>query len=353
VVRDHGSTDPAHRYRALGYRGGPDGRGYWAAHSADGIHWQPYPGNPVLEGGDTCTLSRDPASGEFLAFHKRAHEYRGHVRRLVYLATSPDMQTWSEPYLVMAPDAEDDEATRSRGGICSQFYNMSAFPWGDGWLGLVTHFSYMAALGDTGPGQSPHDGPIEAQLVHSRDGRTWQRCSDRTPIIGRGPHPYDRGCILGVANQPVASGDQMWLYYTAINTTHGGTLPTKEVTVGRASWPRDRWAGLEAGPEPAVVETVPVTLGHGDLTVNASAAAGEIRVEVIDGAGAPVPGCEAHACAPICGDRLSHPVRWATRDCAPTGSPVQLRFLMRRARLFSWSDALAGSPPRRTGRGPA
>jgi len=335
VIRDD-RAEPEQRYKMLGYRRVPEGRGYWVAHSADGLDWHYYTRNPVLEGGDTCTLSHDPATGQFLAFYKLNSEVRGHSRRLVYLSTSSDMQSWSEPELVMAPDEEDDERTRASGGICSHFYNMSAFRYGDQWLGLVTHFALMRVSDETGPNQSGHDGPIEAQLVHSRDGRTWRRCGDRSPLIANGPHEYDAGCILGVANQPVVAGDQMWLYYTAINTTHGGAIPPKQVAVARASWPRDRWVSLDAGSGGAVAETEPVRLGDGAIAVNAEARDGEVRVEVTDAAGAALPGFEAASCVPLRGDHLRHPVRWSGQGKAPADRPVRLRFLWENASLYSW-----------------
>lgn len=68
-----------------------------------------------------------------------------------------------------------------RQGICA----MAAFRYGSQWLGLVTHFQYIGELPEKGPRQSGLDGPIGAQLVHSRDGRQWSRCEDRSPVINR------------------------------------------------------------------------------------------------------------------------------------------------------------------------
>ena len=240
VIRDDGEVDPTKRYKMLGYSSGKTGtkHGYSVAFSADGLQWQMYPKNPVLPGGDTCTLTQDPRTGEYLAFFKRTHTHRGFSRRLVYLATSRDMQQWSAPALVMAPDQLDDNQAQAEGARYSQFYNMSVFPYGGQFLGLVTHFRYSGPPAEKGPGQSPDDGRIDVQLVHSRDGRAWQRCEERRPIISNGPYDYDRGCILGVTNGPVAVGEELWLYYTAITTTHGGYLPKKRITIARAAWRR-------------------------------------------------------------------------------------------------------------------
>jgi len=333
IVWDPHPADPARRYKMLAKGRG----GYCAAHSPDGLHWQHYEQNPVLTGGDTCTLAYDPASGEFLAFHKRSHDYRGATRRrLVYLATSQDMQTWSKPQLVMAPDAIDDRETQAAGGQFSHFYNMSAFRYGAQWLGLVTHFRHMGPPPEKGPSQSGQDGPIDVQLVHSRDGRHWHRCEDRSPVIPNGPHAYDAGCILGVTNHPLVTEDEVWIYYSAITTTHGGYLPKKEISIARAAWRLDGWCSLHAGAAGGFVETVPLSIEGDRLWVNADASAGAVTVEVLSADGTPVPGYEETACPPLRGASIRQAVRWAEHDRLPVGRPIRLRFHLRNADLFSY-----------------
>lgn len=336
VIRDEGEADPDKRYKMLGCATLPGGRGYCAAHSGDGLRWELYDGNPVLAGSDTCTLAQDPITREYLAFHKLTHEHGGHVRRLVYLSLSEDMQEWSEPKLVLAPDEIDDGQTQGRGGICSEFYNMSAFPYAGQWLGLVTHFQHTGTPVQKGPEQSPNDGPIDVQLVHSRDGRRWHRCEDRSPLIANGPHGYDAGCILGVTNSPVMAGDEMCIYYSAITTTHGGCLPQKVVTIARAAWPRDRWVALEAGPDGGNLEMVPEHLQVGCLEVNAAASEGQIRAELADAEGAVLPGYAYNDCEPICGDGLRQPVRWGERDRLPKVESVRVRLRLASASLYSY-----------------
>jgi hypothetical protein len=317
--------------------------GYCAAHSADGLRWTLYPVNPILPGGDTCTLAHDPVTGDYLAFHKRTHKHRGHNRRLVYLATSRDMQQWSEPRLVMAPDATDDAQTRAGGGICSQFYNMSAFRRGTQWIGLVTHFRYAGRPAVVrGPSQSLDDGPIDVQLVHSRDGRTWQRCDDRSPVIPIGPHAYDAGCVLGVANAPVVVGDELWIYYTAVTTTHGGAFPDKRISVALAKWRLDGFVSLDAGPSGGTIETLPLRCPAARLVLNADASRGLIRVEALDDAGVPLDGYSADDCIELRNDAIRHTVRWQQRDTLPRNPSVRLRFHLRDASLFSFQLAPTG-----------
>jgi hypothetical protein len=336
VVFNPRAGAPDHRYNMLGC-GRASGPGYYAAHSADGLRWILYPQNPVLPGGDTCTLALDPATGEYLAFHKQTRKHRGQSRRLVYLATSRDMQQWSEPKLVMAPDEIDDAQVRAEGGRYAQFYNMSVFPYGGQFLGLVTHFRFTGPPAEKGPLQSGDDGPVDVQLVHSRDGRAWSRCEDRSPVIPNGPHAYDAGCILGVVNGPVTVGQELWLYYTAITTTHGGSVPNKKITIALAKWRLDGFVSLGANQAGGVIETVPLRCAEDRLVVNADAAAGELTVAVLDEHGRALPGYTEADCLPLHADAVSHPVRWKDHDRLTTADPLRLRFHLTNARLYSYA----------------
>lgn len=335
VVYREDASDLERRYEMLGF-GTKLGRGYYVAHSSDGIHWELYPKNPVLPNSDTCTLAFDEKTGEFLAFHKRHWKHRGTNRRLVFLATSRDMQNWSEPELVMAPDEIDDAEARAEGGRNGQFYNMSVFPYGGQFLGFVTHFRYSGPPKRKGPLQSGDDGPIDVQLVHSRDGRKWERCEDRSPVIPMGPYKYDAGCILGVSNGVVIVGDEMWAYYTAITTTHGGFVPEKEITIARAAWRLDGFVSLDADGANGVVETVALKPAGNRLTVNVDALAGECRVAVLDAKGEPIPGFGREDCVPIKEDAVRQAVRWKANDAMPSDQPIRLCFYLDRAKLYSY-----------------
>lgn len=325
---------PDERYLLLGFQRTPN-KGYHLAHSPDGLHWTFYPKNPVLPSGDTCTLMFDPDSGDYFAFHKRSGPWLGQKRRLVYLSATRDVQAWPEPNLVMAPDAIDDAQVQKEGGQYGQFYNMSAFPYGGQSLGLVTHFRYAGEPARKGPEQSNSDGPIDVQLVHSRDGRNWARCEDRSPVIANGPYPYDAGCILGVANGVVRVGDELWTYYTAITTTHGGFVPEKRISIALAKWRLDGFISLDAGDEEGVVRTVPLKCTGGRLTINA--VAGQMSVAALDASGKPISGYSHEECLPITGDSVRHEVAWKEHKLLPTDRPVCLEFRLRKTTLYSFN----------------
>ncbi len=360
IIRDEREPDPAKRYKAIGSRGGVSAaerlaletrfgpglafsnRAYCAAHSPDGLDWRLDPGNPVLPGMDTITLAQDPATGEYLAFHKRHNDPRTlPVKRQIYLSVSRDMQNWLAPELVLLPDECDHAAARTlNGGTHAEFYNLSAFPCAGQWLGLVTVFRRTGVPPVKGPEQSQDDGPIDVQLVHSRDGRKWQRCSDRTPAIPLGPSAYDAGGILGLCNAPVVVGDEMWMYYTAMTTTHGGFLPKKQLAIARAVWRRDGLVALHIGPGGGLVETATVRQPAGDgwcLKVNAKVREGALTVELLGGNGEPLAGFGRGDCQAVHGDSVRHAIAWKTHRHLPAATPFRLRFHVGDADLFSYA----------------
>jgi len=337
VIVDAAERDPAQRYKMAGV-GGPN-RKYWAAYSADGLHWKDYPVNPIIDSSDTITVTRDPSTGPYFAFHKWNPEIRGFRRRTIWLSTSPDFQHWSKPTMIVAPDEIDDRwATKLVHR--TEFYDMSGFPYAGQFLGLLAVFRVTSENRNVQPAggekPSPVDGPIEIQLASSRDGLKWQRAEDRSPLIPIGrPGSFDGGCILGVSNPVVLYNDEMWVYYTAVTTGHGGAMPAKRMSIGRASWRLDGFVSLDAGAAGGTVETVPLPVSGRSLAINAEAAHGSLEVEVLDKTGKTLPGYSGTDCIAIKGDDVRQKVRWKGRTELPAEADLRLRIHLRKAKLYS------------------
>ncbi len=355
IIKDNFEKDPEKRYKALGsvkssipeeeisylksrfkeYAWYKRSSAYSAAYSADGLNWKLYP-HPIILGGDTITLSQDPVSGEYLAFHKNKST-PDDKRRKVFLSTSKNMQDWTSPVLVMeADDADHKRAQLLEDGTHSEIYNMSAFPYGGQWLGLITVFRRAGAPKVKGPGQSGNEGPIDVLLVHSRNGRDWSHCSDHAPVIGLGPYDYDSGSILGLCNAPVVVGNEMWMYYTAMTTTHGGYLPDKQMSIARAAWRLDGMVSFSAGKDGGVFETCLLKPEGTSLCVNYNAAKGSLLVEVCDPKGKTLQGFSKDECIMLKGDSTKQKVKWEKYNEIPTGVPVRLRFYLKEGDLFSY-----------------
>jgi hypothetical protein len=187
----------------------------------------------------------------------------------------------------------------------------------------------------------------EVRLVLSRDaGKTWQRALGTRPWLT--PHPEENGYdrLLFGAN-PVRVGDELWFYYPAWDGDHltfnrdGTTYYQDRIRVGRtarASLRLDGYLSLDAGKDGGEVLTRPLTFAGKQLFVNAAASAGELRVELQDEAGKPIPGFTLADAEPISGDGVRLPVRWrGGADLEKlAGQPVRLRFHLKQARLYAF-----------------
>jgi hypothetical protein len=333
VLLDQQDSDPARRYKMLGSFSGR----YYAAVSPDGLKWTKYPDDkPILNSSDNISLAQDAATGDYLAYHRQPSTEHG---RCVSLSRSHDFKSWSTPELVFAADAEDDSWVRNPDER-TEVNNMSVFPHAAGFIGLPTMFR---VLGKDRPkenltsGQSPTDGIIDVQLVTSPDGRIWARTHPRISVIPRGaPGAFDAGTILGVSSTCVHVRDETWVYYTALTTSHGASIPPKRIAIGRAEWRRHGFVSLDSG-EQGRVETKPVQLEGPELVINANAAGGEVRVALLEADGKPIPGFTIEASEPLHADATQWHARWRSNAAAPVDRPVRVELAMKQARLYSVS----------------
>jgi len=100
----------------------------------------------------------------------------------------------------------------------------------------------------------------------------------------------------------------------------------------------DGFASLSAPYQGGEATTKLFTFSGNELTINyASSAAGEIRVEIQDQHGQPIPGFTLSNCLPIFGDEIERTVVWNNNSSLSdlAGSPLRLRFFLKDADLFS------------------
>lgn len=103
VMIDDGDPDPNQRYKANGHVGRPTdptlaelginrpGRGYYRAHSADGLHWIEYPADgPMGTMQDVGNFVQDEHRHVYLGAVKQSIRYDLFDRRSVALTTSKD-----------------------------------------------------------------------------------------------------------------------------------------------------------------------------------------------------------------------------------------------------------------------
>ena len=340
VIVDRFEKDPARRYKLVGsqFHKGADGKtdfsrtGYYAACSADGVHWSA-PRQVVKGWWDTVTLAQDPQTGEILVYHKRQTLWRGFGScRIVYLIRSRDFEHWSEPELVFAPDEADNQGWIDHPDQRMEIYNFSILPHAGGFLAFPTMFHVTRMIPRPKADQASADGYVDVQLAASADGVRWLRTAGRRTIVPLGrPGAFDGGTILGISNSALTTDRESMMYYAAMTTSHGGALPEKQFSIGRATWRRYGWVSLAAKGKGSFT-TVPLTFAASRVTVNyrCFSPKGSVRVTVLDAAGRAVA-----AGAPLTGDGTRAAVAWARGDRPAAGAQVSLRFDLDRAEVYA------------------
>lgn len=338
VLVDEAEPDPAKRYKALLAEPISVG-GFSGYYSADGINWHRYGKDRLLTvGSEIGYVVRDPATRKYFAYIRpyppRHFPKNVGEKRLGAVLTSEDFVNWSKMKIVLVPDKIDDAWVKGPDQR-TEFYAMNGFAYGRSYLGIVPLFRIERIVDKTQRDQSRYDGPMEGQLITSRDGLEWSRMENRSPVIPSGSY-FDKS-IMHVATAPVIVGDEIWHYYTAINATHGALTPPKLLSVALAKWRLDGYVSLDAGAAEGVVETVLLEAGKArGLEVNADASGGSLFVEVLDKSGTPLTGYTASDAVSFGGDSIRHIVRWKAGERLPI-QPFRLRFRFVNANLFSYT----------------
>ncbi len=334
-VLDEGpaSANPAQRFKCGWYHG----NGLRVAASHDGLSWTPLSPEVVLEHNhDINSLFWDPLRKRYLATiscYVTGPSWSG-LRRVTQQSASADLLRWTEPWRVLTPDDRLDPGQ-------TQFYAMDGFlRRGDLLIGMVK------VLRDDLTADSPPDPPDAygvgyTTLAWSRDGEHWVR--DREPFLDRSPQRGSWDHAHAWIDEQVPVDPEVYLYYAGYRRGHKVNR-FEERQIGLVKMKRDRYVAREAGPPGGSFVTPLLVLDAAAMTLNADAAAGEVKVQALAPNGAPVPGFSKADCQAIQGDVLAAPVRWTQPLSALRGKPVRLEFILKNARLFAF-DLAAGQPP--------
>ena len=315
--------------------------GVRVAFSHDGVHWNKHNGWALKCYSDTGQSPLfDPKLGKYVAFGRFNHsEFRRgdalygprtlnqyYVWRNVSRVESDDFINWSDPELVLCADSDDPESM--------QINSMPTDLYEGIYIGLLE--VDCRPLGDGG---SP------MQLATSRDGRVWSRVADRAGFIEsvEDEEAWDYH-MNGLSVRPSTSlftvGDRVRFYYSG---WHEKT--------GMASWRRDGFVSLRAGPEGGELLTRPFIVRGPQLHLNLDASEGDCAVQVCDLQGIPRVGKEIDSpylqghgdwnvsewSPAIHGDHVDAVVHWPESDLADRiGKPATLRVRLKNADLYSF-----------------
>ena len=336
---DPWDEDPSRRHKMIVWPykqvtyGGPG----LIATSPDGVRWTPRPeyawSPPDGNGSDTNNnIFYNPFSKEYCVICRRWH-----VDRRISMVTSKDLTHWTPGRVLIRPDALDPPLL--------QFYGMKATLYEDEYfLGLVQAYHVPSKLLST-EYETPRVqmyGHVEPQLAYSYDGESWTR-GDRSAFIPRGePGRYGGGSIYPRALIK-APDDTLHVYSYATFCNHGGPLkqpkgrPRPKGVLQLHKLRLDGFACLEPVGAWGQVTTRVLVPRKPELTVNYQAPTGEVRVQIADEQGQPIPGFTFEENAPLCGDETHAKVRWKRRSSLRSllGQAIRLQFRLYDARLFA------------------
>ena len=324
------NADPAQRYKALA---GEDKAGLRAYASPDGIQWKKLRDKAVISGFafDSQNVSFWSESEQCYLCYFRSWTGGGYSGfRSVSRTTSKDFIEWTKPEAMTFGDTP-----------LEQLYTQQTSPY------FRAPQIYIAIGGRFMPGKQVLSDE-EAKKLNVDPGY-FKDCSDAYMMTTRGGNVYDRTFMEAFIRPGI--GMKNWVSrsnYPALNVVQTSpeemslyvnqdyAQPTAHLH--RYSLRIDGFTSLSAPYNGGEMITKPFTFSGHELEINYStSAAGEIRFELQDENGVPVPGFTLEDSQAIIGNEISRVVRWD--KAADLGSlitkTVRLRVQMKDADLYS------------------
>ena len=377
AICDEGEENPEWRYKAL-FSGGPRK----SAVSPDGLNWTMLD-VPPIPSSDTSHFTFDEISGQYVATVKQSTKWG----RSVWLSTCEEFGQFSEPELILTTDEIDWENCRQRVreiienpayitpaviddvDYIAELYLMSILPYEGLYIGFPLIFNPFGAVP---PPHMNFSRINQTELAVSHDLRNWERVADRALFLPVQPwdgKSYDTNQVFA-CGRPVVREDEIWVYYNGnrlpenreMYEKHNGNRELFRLNVDPAVFddtsalllaklPRDRFVSMDAEKVGWII-TKPFMWQGEELYVNADARWGEIHAEIMDPEKLPddpqgsvgpdtfgaIHGFVTHRgqTEPMSGDHLRHRLAWKEGAKPPADRPVQVRFIMRQARLYSF-----------------
>lgn len=344
---------PEGRFKAIVRSNGP--HGLLALQSADGLRWSLMQESPVLTNGafDSQNLAFwDPARQEYRAYWRYftegvadGKEWKPAGHRDIRTATSKDFLNWSEGQnLVYENSPPEHLYTNQVAPYHRAPHLLIGFPtryiergWSDSMEALpeLEHRQWRAAASER-----YGTAITEALFMASRDGyqfKRWEEAFLRPGIERPGTWNYGQQYLAWrpVETKSALEGAPNELSFYASESYWTG----KSSEVRRYTLRLDGFTSISAPMAGGEVVTNPIRFEGKELRLNfSSSAAGDVRVEIQDIDGKPLPGFGLGDCPPIFGDSIERTVTWKSGGDVSglAGQPVRLRFALRDADLFAF-----------------
>lgn len=200
------------------------------------------------------------------------------------------------------------------------------------------------------------------RFAFSRDGRTYLPAPDSAlKPSGWGSGKWDTGYLSAIGGICVIKDERLWFYYSAIRgdaELRGERIFKKPMylqgmhfngSIGAATLRRDGFCGMVADGDGELV-TKPLSFTGSHLFVNAECLFGNVRAEILDGAGKVVPGFSRADCRWLkYVDRTkvemvwkgASPDTWVPLGAVKVAGLLRIRFVLRCATIYSFWISLS------------
>jgi hypothetical protein len=322
---------PAERYKALG---GTQKSGLMAYVSADGIRWTKLQQESVFRKGlfDSQNVSFwSESEQKYICYFRTwtGDGYKGF--RSVSRTTSTDFIHWTEP-----------EAMTFGNTQLEHLYTQQTSPY------FRAPHIYIAIGARFMPDRKVVSDEQAVKL--NVNPKYYNDCSDAILMSSRGGSNYDRTFMesfirpgVGLANW-VSRSNYPALNVVQTSETEMSVYVNEEYAqptahIKRYSMRIDGFTSLSAPFKGGEMTTWPVIFKGKQLEINYStSAAGEIKIEIQDEQGKPIPGFSIEDSQTIIGNEIKRIVSWkGNEDLSKCSSkPVRLRFVLKDADLYSF-----------------
>ena len=313
VIRDEREANPAWRYKCAASFDGTNLPQQFSpgviATSPDGIQWSEE-GHRLKWGSSMSdaynALFFNPVIGKYQVIMRNVL-----TDRRICTTTSEDLIHWSKPEVMLTPDPQDS-------GSC-EFYGMSAFHHCGMFYGFLWIFD--TDMNDSVPWKFA--GSVTTELVYSYDGLHWNR-THREAVR---PRPIGEYGATDAYLFNICEGKDGRDWYIAgiyPRYEHGGALYPDQIKrefdrTSSSYYTRrikpGRFCGLQSTGN-AFVRLKKIFLKGAELSINAAAPRGEMRVQATSQSYQPVPGFTFEDSIPFTGDEIAHAPRWKNKSVA-------------------------------------
>ena len=309
----------------------------WLYTSPDGIHWRR---RARLQSrvGDNTMLFHNPFRRRWCLSIRGGPRGRGRARRYLESDEFLGLAAYRDEDQVFWSGADELDLPDPAIGEVAQLYGIAAAPYESLMIGVFTlHYGPPNDVCLAGA----YPKLTELQLGYSRDGFHWSRPHRQAFIAAsRRDGDTERGYLRAAGGGCVVADDRLYFYYCGFSgvASDGRRHMYAGSAMHVAFLRRDGFASLDAGTESGELLTRPITLSGANLFVNVCNPEGDLRVEIVDSAGAAIAPFTAAACLPIAADSTAAPVRWrgAADLRALAGRPVRLRFRLTAGSLYAF-----------------